>query len=78
VAGITADVTRCRIYAERTASLVTALAPAIGYDQAAAIFKRAVADDSSIRQAVLDAGLLDEARLDEILDIEKLTRGNRA
>jgi fumarate hydratase class II len=78
VAGITADVARCRGYAERTAALVTALAPVIGYDNAAGIYKKAVAGDLSIRRAVLDAGLLDEARLDELLDVEALTRGNRA
>jgi len=77
VRGVTANRGRCLAYAERTAALVTALAPVIGYDAAAAIFKQAVADDVPIRQAILEAGLLDAARLEEILDLEKLSEGGR-
>jgi aspartate ammonia-lyase len=75
VSGITANETRCRAYAERTASLVTAVAPLIGYDAAAAVFKKAVAGDQPIRQVILDEGLLSAERLDEILDLRKLTEG---
>ncbi len=42
VRGIKANVERCRQYAELTGQLVTALAPVIGYDKAAAVFKKAV------------------------------------
>lgn len=77
VQGITADSRQCHQYAERTASLVTALAPVIGYDAAADIFKKAVRDDIPIREAVLQSGLIEPERLDEILDLESLTRGNR-
>lgn len=77
VRGITADTEQCHRYAERTASLVTALAPVIGYDAAADIFKKAVRDDIPIREAVLESGLVEPDRLDEILDLERLTRGNR-
>ncbi len=78
VRGITADRERCLAYAERTSSLVTALAPVVGYDAAAQIFKKSVKDNVPIRQAILDAGLLDAARVEEILDLKKLTRGGRA
>lgn len=78
VRGITADRQRCLAYAERTSSLVTALAPVVGYDAAAAIFKRSVRDNIPIRQAILDAGLLDAEKVEEILDLKKLTEGGRA
>ncbi len=78
VQGITANRERCREYAERSAAVVTALAPAIGYDAAAKIFTDALARDVPIRQAILDAGLLPPDQLDEILDLMKLTRGGRA
>jgi len=78
VSGIRANFEQCRLYAEKTAALVTAVAPVIGYDQAAKIFKKALDEDKPIRQAILEAGLVSEQRLDEILDLKKLTRGGRA
>ena len=78
VRGITANVEQCHAYGERTASLVTAVAPLLGYDAAAEIFKRALAENISIRQAILDAGLIPPQRLDEILNLKKLTAGGRA
>jgi len=78
IAGITANRERCRDYAERSASLVTALAPVIGYDAAARVFKRAIAEGRALREIVVAEGLLSEARLSEILDLVKLTTGGRA
>jgi fumarate hydratase class II len=78
VGGIKADAARCRTYAEKSAALVTAIAPVIGYDAAARIFETAVAQDKPIRQAILDAGLLPPERVDEILDPLKLTNPGRA
>ncbi len=78
IVGIRANAAQCRAYAERTASLVTAIAPIIGYDRAAQVFKRAVSQDQSIRDAIRAEGVMDEKRLDEVLDLDKLTRGGRA
>jgi fumarate hydratase class II len=78
VRGISANVEQCRNYGERTASLVTAIAPVIGYDAAAKIFKKALAEDKPIRQAILEEGLIPKERLDDILDLKKLTQGGRA
>jgi fumarate hydratase class II len=77
VQGITANRARCREYAERSAAVVTALAPVIGYDAAATIFKDSLAREVSIRQAILDAGVMPADRLDEVLDVLRLTRGGR-
>jgi fumarate hydratase class II len=78
VAGITANVVQCLDYAERTASLVTAVAPILGYDVAAKIFKKALAENKPMRQAILEEGLIPKERLDEILHLKKLTEGGRA
>ncbi len=78
IRGIVANRERCEDYAERTSSLVTALAPVIGYDAAAKVFKTSVADNIPIRQAILDSGLLEPERVAEILDLKKLTKGGRA
>jgi len=77
VTGITAERERCRVYAEKSTALVTAVTPAIGYDNAARLFKKALAQDASIRRVILDEGLLSEEQLNEVLDLEKLTRGGR-
>jgi fumarate hydratase class II len=78
IVGITANVAQCRAYGERTAALVTAVAPILGYDAAAQIFTKALAEGTPMRQAILDAGLIPRERLDEILDLKKLTEGGRA
>jgi fumarate hydratase class II len=78
VRGIKANVERCREYAELTGQLVTAVAPVIGYDKAAAVYKKAVARNTSIRQIILEEQLMSPEQLDEILDLKKLTQGGRA
>ncbi|GIW40672.1 MAG: class II fumarate hydratase [Candidatus Binatia bacterium] len=77
VSGIRANVERCRYYAERTAALVTALAPVLGYDEAARIYKKALSEEKSLRDVVLEEKLLPPEELDRILDLHRLTRGGR-
>jgi fumarate hydratase, class II len=79
VAGITADRDRLRAYAESSPSIVTPLNKYVGYEAAAAIAKRALANGATIRQTVLDLGYVDrgeitEEQLDEALDVERMTR----
>jgi len=76
VTGITANRARLQEYAERSSAVVTALAPLIGYDAAAKIFKDAHARGVPIRQAIADAGVLRPEQLEQ-LDLLKLTRGGR-
>ena len=78
VRGIAANVAQCQTYSERTASLVTAVAPVIGYDAAARVFKRSLAENKPIREVLLEEGLIPKEQLDEILDLKKLTQGGRA
>ena len=75
VAGIEADVDRCRAYAESSPSLGTSLNPYIGYEAASEIVKESVKTGRSVREIVLERGLLDEAELDRALDVLGMTRG---
>lgn len=58
---------------ERSLMLVTALNPHIGYENAAAIAKKAHAEGLTLREAALQSGLIDGARFDEIVKPERMT-----
>ena len=75
VAGIEADVERCRGYAESSPSLGTSLNPYIGYEAAAAIVKESVATGRSVRELTLEKGLLTPEQLDTALDVLGMTKG---
>ncbi len=59
-------------YLERSLMLVTALNPVIGYDKAAEIAKKAHQDNSTLKEACLSLGYLDEASFDAALDIKNM------
>jgi fumarate hydratase class II len=75
VAGIEADVERCRTYALSSPSIGTALNPSIGYEAAARVIKRSLAEGRTLREIVLEEGLLDEEEVDRVLDVLAMTRG---
>jgi fumarate hydratase class II len=72
VAGIEADEKTCAENAERSLSIVTALAPHIGYDDAAEIAKQAMKEGRTIRDVALEHGL-SEDELDDYLDVRQMT-----
>jgi fumarate hydratase class II len=55
-------------YVERSLALVTALSPAIGYDNAARIVHYALENDLSLKQAALKLSLVTESAFDRIVD----------
>ena len=75
VDGIEADAERCRNYALSSASIATALNPYIGYENAAKVVKRALAEGKDLRAVVLEMGLLGEDDVDRALDVLAMTRG---
>jgi len=77
VAGIEAAAERCRRYAESSPATATALAPHLGYDVAARIVHDALATGRTVREVVLDEGLMDPDELDTALDVMAMTRGGR-
>lgn len=57
---------------ENSLMLVTALNPIIGYENSAKIAKKAYNDNTTLKEACLALGLLDEARFDLALDPSKM------
>ncbi|HEX5695204.1 MAG TPA: class II fumarate hydratase, partial [Acidimicrobiia bacterium] len=75
VDGIEVNDDRPRQLVEKNAIIVTALNPHIGYDNGARIAKAAVASGRSIRDLVLEEGLMSPEDLDAALDLKKMTEG---
>jgi len=78
VRGIRANVEQCRRYAELTGQLVTAIAPVVGYDRAAEIYKKALAKNVSIREILEAEDALPKDEIARLLDLRKLADGGRA
>ncbi|THA79843.1 class II fumarate hydratase [Streptomyces sp. A0592] len=77
--GITADEARAREYAESSPSVVTPLNRYIGYEEAAKVAKRSLAERRTIREVVLESGYVERGdltleQLDEALDVLRMTR----
>jgi fumarate hydratase class II len=75
VAGIEADVARCLANAESSPALATALNPHIGYEAAAEVARAALAEGKTLRQVVVERGLLAPDVADRVLDVAAMTRG---
>ncbi|MER6102225.1 class II fumarate hydratase [Streptomyces sp. NPDC001832] len=79
VDGITANVEQAREYAESSPSVVTPLNKYIGYEEAAKVAKKSLAERRTIREVVLDSGYVERGdltveQLDEALDVLRMTR----
>jgi fumarate hydratase, class II len=79
VDGIVAHRERAREYAESSPSVVTPLNKYIGYEEAAKVAKKALAELKTIRQVVLESGYVERGdltveQLDEALDVLRMTR----
>ncbi len=70
---IIAKLDRCLTYAEGSLALVTALNPHIGYLNAAAVAKESLETGKSLRQIVLEQGLMSEAELAKVLNLEQMS-----
>ncbi|MFF3287910.1 class II fumarate hydratase [Streptomyces sp. NPDC003023] len=78
VDGITADAERAREYAESSPSVVTPLNKYIGYEEAAKVAKKSLAQRRTIREVVLESGYVERGdltleQLDEVLDVLRMT-----
>ena len=68
VAKLEANEEVCAEQVERSLALATALNPAIGYDAAAKVAKRALDDGLSIREAAIESGHLTPEEADRVID----------
>jgi fumarate hydratase class II len=73
--GIVANAARARELLDRSTATATALSPYIGYAATAEVAKESVRTGRTIRELVIERGLLDAGQLDEILSVEAMTRG---
>ena len=73
IRGIEADAEQCRHWLERSPALVTALAPKIGYAEAAKLAKEAVASGLTVKQLVEQKGLLQGKELEDVLNLRAMT-----
>jgi fumarate hydratase class II len=74
VTGIRADEKRIRDLMERSLMLVTALAPKIGYDNAAKVAKSAHANGTTLKEEAVRLGFVDAAEFDRLVQPDKMTR----
>ncbi len=74
VKGIKADKKRIKYLLENSLMLVTALAPKIGYDQAAKIAKSAHKNGTTLKKEIVKSGLLNEKEYDKIMSPIKMTK----
>jgi aspartate ammonia-lyase len=74
VEGIEADVERCHELLDRSTAVATALSPYLGYAKTAELAKASVQSGRSIRELVLEQGLIDPQQLDRILSAEGMTQ----
>ncbi len=69
---------RAASWLSRNPILVTALNPIIGYNNGAAVAKKALAEGKSVKEVVLEMGLMSEEDLDAALDARAMTEGGIA
>ncbi len=73
VIGIKANPKRCKDYAEESYGIAAALNPHIGYSKAAECVKKSIKTGKTLRQIVVEEGLLSKSEADRILSPASLT-----
>ena len=72
VKGIKANKKRIKEHLDNSLMLVTALAPHIGYDNAAKIAKLALKNGTTLKHETLKTGLVDKRDYEKIVDPKKM------
>ena len=73
IVGITANEEHCRRMVEESIGIITAICPYVGYEPASNIAKEALRTGRSVRDLILERGLMDEEQLNTILDPYTMT-----
>jgi fumarate hydratase class II len=73
VAKLEANEDHCKKQVDQSMALATALNPAIGYDKASKVAKKALEEGKSVREVAVDEGYLSEEEADEVLDPAAMT-----
>ena len=77
VEGITVNADRCREMVLNSIGIVTALNPTLGYENSSRIAKRALKENRSVYDLVLEEGLLTKEELDELLKPENMIKPHK-
>jgi aspartate ammonia-lyase len=73
IQGITVNEERCRRYAEESIGLATILNPLIGYESAAVVSKKAIRSGRSLKEIIIEKGILSPDQVNEILNPVQMT-----
>lgn len=73
IVGITANEEHCRRMVESSIGIITAICPYVGYERASNIAKEALRTGRSVRDLILERGLMDREHLQTILDPYTMT-----
>jgi len=68
IKGLSANADKCAAYLEQSLALATAFVPALGYDKAAALAKKAHEQNKTIREVALEDGVLPAQEIHRILN----------
>ena len=74
VSGLKADKKRIKNLLDNSLMLVTSLSPVLGYDDAAKIAKRALKNNTTLKEEAIKTGLISEKQYDKIVDPKKMIR----
>ena len=72
IKGLKADKVKIKNFLDNSLMLVTALAPHIGYDNAAKIAKKAQKNNTTLKKEALNSGLINEKEFNRIVDPKKM------
>jgi len=73
IKGIKANKEYCSRWLEGSMGIATALNPYIGYSQAAKIVQEALGSKKTVRQVVMEKGILTKSQLDDVLSPQSMT-----
>lgn len=74
ITGMKANEEKCRKNVANSTALITAIVPVVGYEKASELAKLARKMNKSVRETILDSGILNETRLNELISAEAVTR----
>lgn len=72
-----ADRERCRAVVQGSIGLVTALVPTLGYEASSRVAQRALKENRSVADLVLEEGLLTSEQLNKLLELEAMIQPTR-
>ncbi len=78
VAGTQVNEKKLAEYVEESLMLVTALSPVIGHDKTSEIAHTAQKDGSTLREAAIKSGYIDEKRFDVVVDPRKMISNKKS